>query len=108
MGSKDADATTMMNHYTKSEALTSNFVREHEISTDSQFKQLAEEVGELAEALNTDASTDEIAEEVGDVVFVARTLGHLEDVDVHDAELRVAAENARKNSEQDGDKVTKE
>lgn len=83
------------------------FVERHEITIDAQFKQLVEEIGELAEVVNTNSDIDEVAEELGDVIFVSWTLGIMYDIDVADAVNEVTAENLGKNMEMEGDKVTK-
>lgn len=83
------------------------FVEKHSVTEDQQIKALVEEVGELAEKYNTDSSDAEVAEELADVIFVARTLAELRDINISEEVNKVADENLKKNSETDGQKVTK-
>lgn len=82
------------------------FNSKHDTDMDAQFRQLVEEVGELAEALNREDS-ELLAEEIGDVVFVARSMAELEDIDVTEMVNQIAEENLEKDAETDGSKVTK-
>jgi NTP pyrophosphatase (non-canonical NTP hydrolase) len=98
----------MSNNTTVDAQGIAQFVIKHDLTVDQQFRQLAEELGELAEALNCEEDTEAIAEEIGDVVFVARTIGYLHQIPVTPALNEVTEENLGKNTETDGDKVTKE
>lgn len=83
------------------------FNERHGVDEDSQFKQLSEEVGELAEAINRDAGDDAIAEELADVIFVARSIAEIRDINIGTVVNDVVKENLLKSQETDGDKVTK-
>lgn len=84
------------------------FNEKHGVASDGQFKALAEEMGELAETLNRDASAMELGQEIADVLFVARSIALLHDIDA-DSHLRyVCHQNLGKSTETDGDKVTKD
>lgn len=91
--------------------LYERFVEKHEPTQQQQFHALVEEVGELAEAYNTDASTSEIMEELADVVFIAYTLGYMEERAEYrsfDSDVRkTLEENLAKDTETDGNKITK-
>ena len=84
------------------------FNGKHDVTEDQQFKALVEEVGELSEALYTDGTDEQVAEELADVLFVARSLAELRDINVTSHLNDVIAENNAKNSETDGQKVTKD
>jgi NTP pyrophosphatase (non-canonical NTP hydrolase) len=83
------------------------FNQRHDVDEDSQFKQLMEEIGELAEALNRDADDKEVAEELGDVVFVATSIADLRGLSIEGATESVTKTNLMKNLERDGNKITK-
>ena len=107
------DRTHETQHMTRPPVDTANlhtFVADHSdvIDAQSQFNCLAEEVGELAEALNTDAPDEAVAEEVADVLFVARTIAVLHGIDATEALNTVISENVRKSLDAEGNKVTKE
>lgn len=84
------------------------FNERHDCTEDQQFKQLIEEVGELAEAYNRDATDEQIAAELGDVIFVARSLAELRTINVEAAVNTTIHENSQKDESTDGQKVTKE
>jgi len=103
------------------------FNSKHDVTEDQQFKALVEEVeelrscyshrndsvknrevGELAEVYNRDTADERVAEELADVLFVARSLAELRDINVTAHLNDVIAENNAKNSETDGQKVTKD
>ena len=84
------------------------FNDKHDVTEDQQFRELIEEVGELSEAYNTDAQTDDVAMELADVIFVARSLAELRDIDVTTEVNTTITDNLQKNTETDGDKVTKD
>jgi len=81
------------------------FNHRHELDTEDQFRQLAEEFGELAEAINRQ---ENVADEAADVIFVAWSIGLLDGNAMGDALARVVQENSLKNVEKDGNKVTKD
>jgi len=83
------------------------FNEKHGVTEDQQFKALVEELGELAEVLNRDADDEAVAEELADVIFVARSLAELRDIDITATVNEVAAENLEKDTETDGQMVTK-
>ncbi len=83
------------------------FVETHGLSADHQFRVLAEEVGELAEALSRDADDAHIAEEIADVIFVARSIASTRDINVTPRVNEVSEENLEKSTATEGDKVTK-
>lgn len=83
------------------------FNEKHDLSVDSQFRQLVEEMGELAEAVNRE-DVGELAEELADVVFVARSIAELEDINLTKQVNAVAEENLEKDESTDGAKVTKD
>lgn len=82
------------------------FNSKHDVTEDQQFKALVEEVGELSEALNR-YETDTIAEELADVVFVARSLAELHDINISTEVVDTITENLQKDTATDGSKVTK-
>jgi len=82
------------------------FNSKHNVTEDQQFKQLVEEVGELSEALNRD-DTAAITEELADIVFVARSLVELRGINITDELTKVIKENRSKDTQTDGQKVTK-
>ncbi len=84
------------------------FNNRHDVTEDQQFKALVEEVGELAEARNRASNDDEVAEELADVIFVARSLAELRDINISSEVQSVIEENNAKNTQTDGSKVTKE
>jgi len=84
------------------------FNSRHDITEDQQFKALVEEVGELAEALNRHRGDDAIAEELADVVFVARSLAELRDINITSELVETIAENNKKDESTSGQKVTKQ
>ena len=83
------------------------FNGKHSVTEDQQFRALVEEVGELAEAYNRDADDEAVAEELADVIFVARSLAGLRDINISTVVNETTAENLSKTTETDGDKVTK-
>lgn len=83
------------------------FVSKHGCTEEQQFKALVEETGELSEALNRESSAEEIEEELADIIFVARSIGEIHDLDLTSAVNAVSDENLQKDSESDGSKVTK-
>lgn len=84
------------------------FNERHDVTERQQFQALVEEVGELSETLNRDSTENEIAEELADVIFVARSIAELHDIDIEAAVKQVTDENLQKNTSTDGTKVTKE
>ena len=84
------------------------FNDKHDVTEDQQFRELIEEVGELSEAYNTDAQTDDVAMELADVIFVARSLAELRDIDITKHINEIVEENLDKDLSVDGDKVTKD
>ena len=88
---------------------------------------LCEEVGELAEALNTGSGDERVAEEgtgsqretsinagngeiasaLADVIFVARSLAELRDINITSEVESVASENLQKDIETYGQKISK-
>lgn len=92
------------------DGLVRAFNEKHGVDSDGQFRQLSEEVGELAEAINRDASDSAIVDECADVCFVARSIAILHDeLDMMPPETAVrqkAEYNLRKSTETDGSKVT--
>lgn len=84
------------------------FNERHSVTEDQQFLALTEEVGECAEALNTDAGDDAVAEELADIIFVARSLAELRDINITPMVNEIIDENYQKNTETAGQKVTKE
>jgi len=84
------------------------FNGKHDVTEDQQFKALIEEVGELSEALYTDGTDEQVAEELADVLFVARSLAELRDIDIGKELNTVIEENIQKDESTDGEKVTKE
>ena len=89
------------------QAAIARFNSRHDVTEDQQFKALCEEVGELAEALNTSSERYEVAEEVADVIFVARSLTELRDINITHEVAAVTEENLAKDESTDGQKVTK-
>jgi len=103
------------------------FNEKHDVTEDQQFKMLCEEVGELAEALNTGSGDERVAEEgagsqretsinagngeiasaLADVIFVARSLAELRDINITHEVAAVTEENLAKDESTDGQKVTK-
>jgi len=83
------------------------FVDKHDLG-EEQFKVLVEEVGEVAEAYHRDAPDEEIAEELADVIYVARALAEMRDINISRVLNEVAEENLHKDISTDGDKVTKD
>jgi len=86
------------------QAAIARFNSRHDVTEDQQFKMLCEEVGELAEALNTDG---DVAEELADVIFVARSLAEIRDINITDEVADVTWENLDKDESTEGQKVTK-
>jgi len=89
------------------QAAIARFNTRHDVTEDQQFKALVEELGELSETYNTDSTDGEIAEELSDVIFVARSLAELRDINITDEVAQVTQENLQKDESTDGDKVTK-
>ncbi|MDB9247416.1 MazG nucleotide pyrophosphohydrolase domain-containing protein [Halorubrum ezzemoulense] len=87
--------------------LIDGFVDKHDPSEQQQMYALTEELGELAEALNTGAADEAVAEELADVIFVARTLASMRGIRITEAVNEVSAENAMKDAQTEGQKVTK-
>lgn len=85
-----------------------SFNERHSVSEQQQFRALIEEVGELAEALNTEAGDDAVAEELADIIFVARSLAELRDIDISHVVNETIAENSDKDATTNGQKVTKD
>lgn len=83
------------------------FNGKHDIDEQSQFNCLVEEVGELAEAVNEDAEKAELAEELGDIIFVARSIGGMHDINMTAVVNQIAEDNLGKDSSTEGTKVTK-
>jgi NTP pyrophosphatase (non-canonical NTP hydrolase) len=83
------------------------FNAKHDVSEAQQFHALVEEVGELSEAYNTQESDEDVAEELADVIFVARSLAEVRDIDITEHVNAVTAENLDKDESTDGEKVTK-
>lgn len=95
---------------TDTDELIKAFNDKHGLDTDGQFRQLAEEVGELAEAINRDEDVDSVVEECADVCFVARSIALLHD-DVSPGVPELALEskseyNLYKSTDVEGTKVT--
>lgn len=86
------------------QAAIARFNSRHDVTEDQQFKALIEEVGELSEAYNTDG---DVAEELADVIFVARSLAELRDINITDEVHEVTQENLQKDKSTGGQKVTK-
>ena len=84
------------------------FNGKHDVTEDQQFKALVEEVGELSEVYNRDTTDERVAEELADVLFVARSLAELRDIDIGKELNTVIEENIQKDESTDGEKVTKE
>ena len=84
------------------------FNGKHDVTEDQQFKALIEEVGELSEALYTDGTDEQVAEELADVLFVARSLAELRDIDIGKELNTVIEENIQKDESRNGEKVTKQ
>jgi NTP pyrophosphatase (non-canonical NTP hydrolase) len=84
------------------------FNSRHDVTENQQFKALVEEVGELAETLNTEKGDDAVAEELADVIFVARSLAELRDINITSELVETIAENSEKDESVDGNKVTKQ
>lgn len=84
-----------------------NFCADHNLDPDDQALQLVEEVGELAESVNR-MDQAAIHEECADIRYVARSIELMFGGDPNESLRRVTAENATKNGEKDGNKVTKE
>lgn len=80
----------------------------HDVTEDAQFRQLVEEVGELAEAYNREVGDEGVGEELADVIFVARSLAELREINVTAMVSDVIDENAQKDTSKDGQKVTKD
>jgi len=89
------------------QAAIARFNNRHEVTEDQQFKMLCEEVGELAEALNTNGGQYDVAEELADVIFVARSLAELRDINITHEVHDVTQENLEKDESTEGQKVTK-
>lgn len=83
------------------------FNEKHSPTEDQQFMALVEELGELAEAYNTDASDECIAEELADIIFIARTLAEMRDINISRAVNETARENNQKDTSTEGQKITK-
>jgi len=89
------------------QAAIARFNSRHDVTEDQQFKTLNEEVSELAEALNTDGGQYEIAAELADVIFVARSLAELRDINITHEVASVTEENLQKDESTEGQKITK-
>jgi len=89
------------------QAAIARFNSRHDVTEDQQFKMLCEEVGELAEALNTEEMQYSVAEELADVIFVARSLAEIRDINITDEVHEVTQENLQKDESTEGQKVTK-
>ena len=84
------------------------FNDKHDVTEDAQFRQLVEELGELAEAYNREAGNEVVGEELADVIFVARSLAELREINVTAIVDDVIDENAQKDTSTEGQKVTKD
>jgi NTP pyrophosphatase (non-canonical NTP hydrolase) len=84
------------------------FNNKHDVTEDAQFRQLVEEIGELAEAYNREAGDEVVGEELADVLFVARSLAELREINVTGILDDVIDENAQKDTSIKGQKVTKD
>lgn len=93
------------------------FNEKHDLTTDGQFKQLCEEIGEYAEASNRDEDVSRLVEEAGDIAFVSISLMLLESdkntevnsmTNVMCMLFGIIDENLDKDESTEGDKVTKE
>jgi NTP pyrophosphatase (non-canonical NTP hydrolase) len=84
------------------------FNLKHDLDERGQMLALTEEVGELAEAYHREAPADEIAEELADVLFVARSLAELRDINASRELCETIDENLEKDTSTDGSKVTKQ
>jgi len=58
------------------------FNHRHDVSEDEQFSRLVSEMGDLADAYSTGASDEVVAEELANLIFTARSLAELRDIDV--------------------------
>lgn len=83
------------------------FNEKHGLETKNQGLQLGAEVGELQDEILKD-SEEGMREELADVLFVAISIGLLEDIDFYDALREVSMENLGKDASKEGGKVTKE
>lgn len=83
------------------------FNSRHDVTEAQQFKALVEELGELSEAYNTEAGDEAVAEELADVIFVARSLAEVRDIDITKHINGVTKENLEKDESTDGEKVNK-
>jgi len=83
------------------------FNNKHDVTEDAQFHQLVEELGELAEAYNREVGDEVVGEELADVLFVARSLAELREINVTGMLDDVIDENAQKDRSTEGQKVTK-
>lgn len=89
------------------QAAIARFNTRHDVTEDQQFKALVEELGELAEAYNTEADDDTVAEELADVIFVARSLAEVRDINITNHVHSVTDENLQKDETTEGQKVSK-
>jgi NTP pyrophosphatase (non-canonical NTP hydrolase) len=84
-----------------------SFNERHQVTTSQQLRQLAEEVGELNQAINESQHAPFVAIEAADVAFVALSIASL----YSDEPMRqledVAYKNSLKDTSTNGDKVTK-
>ena len=84
------------------------FNNKHDVTEDAQFRQLVEELGELAEAYNREAGDEVVGEELADVIFVARPLAELREINVTGIVDDVIDVNLQKDTSTEGQKVTKD
>jgi len=84
------------------------FNDKHDVTEDGQFRQLVEEIGELAEAYNREVGDETVGEELADVIFVARSLAELREINVTAMVDDVIDENLLKDTSTEGQKVTKD
>lgn len=96
---------------TDTDELIKAFNDKHNCRIDGQFRQLVEEIGELAEAVATE-NREQVLEECADVEYVARSIALLahEPGGYHrppQVALEETAEyNLKKSGDRDGSKVT--
>lgn len=93
---------------TDTDELIRQFNEKHNCTVDGQFRQLVEEVGELAEAVATE-NREQVLEECADVEYVARSIALLEHeggLTPQDALEQTAEYNLKKSGDRDGSKVT--
>jgi len=83
------------------------FNEKHGTTSEQQFKCLVEELGELSEDLLKE-NRGGIEEELADIVFIAYTLANLHGINLDWNLQDTFKENLAKNTDKNGDKVTKE